>query len=533
MKTLLAFLLLTASALAQCGPGGCPPQGWYQPCPQPYQQQWQPQPSVGIGGNIGGFGLGIGAGFSAPRIQPRHTPGSAIRIGDSGGYFSGVIVSADGLILTAKHCLLSGEPVYPLINGKRVECRVLYEAPETEGPVVLKVQANGLPASRISENTPRVGDPAYCIGYPANQPQAVTISGRMQPAEWSYRIGMGVSPSTPDTPGAWRASVLNAPAQGGMSGGPLFNANGEVIGLLSATGPFASRYIGLAAIRVAMQAAAQPVELPDAPVPISGGPAPLWERTPDPQPVPILEPKPEPTPIQPPIASQPPITSAEIAAELAAQIKTEPIDYQKIGAAVAENQLIGQKEVVKEVSRLGSIVDKLSVAVKAINVVAPAVGLELPWWLGAAATTGPVGIGVGAAFWGIRAFLKWRGRGKTESPSTPAPMQVARPVQSVPEQVVRHVIEQVTPPAPQPVATSPVVPPVATPPAETVVRHQVVPNAFESTPPQLVPVAVASEELKRLHEAMAHVSKTTYGAAAVQDILSAAQQLKLKVPSLA
>jgi len=137
----------------------------------------------------------------------------------SGG--SGVIWGADGLIVTNAHVAHSSRNEVELWDGRRFEARIDgYDA--RRDLALLRVPAEGLPAAAAGDSSAlRPGELAIAIGSPLGFSGALTT---------------GVIHSLGPMPGmgrrSWvRATVRLAP---GNSGGPLANANGQVVGINTA-----------------------------------------------------------------------------------------------------------------------------------------------------------------------------------------------------------------------------------------------------------------------------------------------------------
>jgi serine protease Do len=180
--------------------------------------------------------VSIGQGFSAPPVLPdvphdESVQEALLRLAAEieGGYEapalgSGFIVSADGYIVTSFH-VVEGVPdrevVVRLHDGRELVARVAGTDRFTD-TALLKVEAAGLPQARL-------GDPAA-----------------LQPGEWVVAIGAPFGLERSVAAGIVSAVGRAIPAESrvrfiqsdvalnpGASGGPLFNLNGEVVGVNS------------------------------------------------------------------------------------------------------------------------------------------------------------------------------------------------------------------------------------------------------------------------------------------------------------
>jgi len=125
---------------------------------------------------------------------------------------SGVIWSADGLIVTNAHVLHSREPKVTLDDGRSFNA-VIEQVDRRRDLALLRVAASGLPAAAIGDSsTLRPGQVVTAVGNPLGVTGAVT-TGIIYAVEGSRWV---------------QADVRLAP---GNSGGLLANARGQVIGI--------------------------------------------------------------------------------------------------------------------------------------------------------------------------------------------------------------------------------------------------------------------------------------------------------------
>src|SRR6476620_8995951 len=140
------------------------------------------------------------------------------------GLGSGVIVSADGTILTNNHVIEGAEKItVELSNDKTFDAKVV----GTDKPsdlAVLKIEAHNMPYLNLGNSDQvRVGDIVLAIGNPLGIGQTVTagiISAK------GRRTGL--------SDGSYEDFLqTDAPINRGNSGGALVNLNGELIGINS------------------------------------------------------------------------------------------------------------------------------------------------------------------------------------------------------------------------------------------------------------------------------------------------------------
>ncbi|MBS1202158.1 MAG: hypothetical protein H6R22_667 [Chromatiaceae bacterium] len=154
--------------------------------------------------------------YAPPRPSSRETRETALG--------SGVILSADGLILTNRHVVKDADSIRVLLaDGRRLEVAVLGLDSETD-LAVLKARAAGLPAAPIGDpKALRVGDLTLAIGNPFGVGQTVT-QGIVSA---TGRAELGITPIE-------NFIQTDAAINPGNSGGALVNARGELVGINTA-----------------------------------------------------------------------------------------------------------------------------------------------------------------------------------------------------------------------------------------------------------------------------------------------------------
>ena len=142
--------------------------------------------------------------------------------GDGQSLGSGFIISADGYIMTNAHVVAAADEITVTLNDKReFKAKVIGSDKRTD-VAVIKIEATGLTKVSVGEPAKvRVGDWVLAIGSPFGFDNSVTAGivsakGRSLPQE-NY------------VPFIQTDVAINP----GNSGGPLYNLNGEVIGINS------------------------------------------------------------------------------------------------------------------------------------------------------------------------------------------------------------------------------------------------------------------------------------------------------------
>jgi len=152
---------------------------------------------------------------------------------------SGVVVSADGLIMTAAHVIQLADAIaVQFVDGYMVTARV--EAASTLADVALirldEVPADLSVAPMGDSDRVRVGEQVFVVGAPYGLGHTLTVghvSGRRQPRAGPYYI----------TPVEFLQT--DAAINEGNSGGPLFDMNGRIIGIVSHIQSRSGGYEGL------------------------------------------------------------------------------------------------------------------------------------------------------------------------------------------------------------------------------------------------------------------------------------------------
>lgn len=141
------------------------------------------------------------------------------------GFGSGVIVSADGTVLTNHHVVDGATKITVEMSDKKsFEAEIVGSDPPSD-LAVLKIKASDLPFLKLGDSdNVRVGDIVLAIGNPLGIGQTVT-SGIISAK--GRQTGLGDGSSFQDF------LQTDAPINQGNSGGALVSVNGELIGINS------------------------------------------------------------------------------------------------------------------------------------------------------------------------------------------------------------------------------------------------------------------------------------------------------------
>jgi S1-C subfamily serine protease len=143
------------------------------------------------------------------------------------GMGSGVLISADGKVLTAAHLVQTADEIVALFeNGDLVKARILSSDPSAD--VALLQLEKVPPGSEVAKlgdsDAAEVGDEVFVVGAPLGLGHTLTVG----------HISARHKPNTMYG-GMARAEFFQTDAaiNEGNSGGPMFNMQGEVIGIVS------------------------------------------------------------------------------------------------------------------------------------------------------------------------------------------------------------------------------------------------------------------------------------------------------------
>jgi putative serine protease PepD len=153
-----------------------------------------------------------------------------VRTSRGEGLGSGMVLTADGRILTNNHVVADAREVtVTLSDGRTVDATVVGTEPGSDLAVI---QAEGVhdltPATFADSASVRVGDQVIAIGSPLGLQNTVT-TGIVSALDREVNVPSETGSGTVN----YRAIQTDASINQGNSGGPLFNSAGEVIGINS------------------------------------------------------------------------------------------------------------------------------------------------------------------------------------------------------------------------------------------------------------------------------------------------------------
>lgn len=170
------------------------------------------------------FGGNFGINPFLPQDPSQQTPDKAESIAIS--YGSGVIMSADGYIMTNAHVVDGVTKItVRLYDGSVYEAKLVGSDPNTDVAVV-KIDAQNLPAATFADSSGAlIGDDIYVVGNPLGAELAFSLTcGHISSVNREIAIE--------DT--LMSLMQVDAAVNPGNSGGPMANSQGLIVGIINA-----------------------------------------------------------------------------------------------------------------------------------------------------------------------------------------------------------------------------------------------------------------------------------------------------------
>lgn len=170
------------------------------------------------------FGGNFGINPFLPQDPSQQTPDKAESIAIS--YGSGVIMSADGYIMTNAHVVDGVTKItVRLYDGSVYEAKLVGSDPNTDVAVV-KIDAQNLPAATFADSSGAlIGDDIYVVGNPLGAELAFSLTcGHISSVNREIAIE--------DT--LMSLMQVDAAVNPGNSGGPMTNSQGLIVGIINA-----------------------------------------------------------------------------------------------------------------------------------------------------------------------------------------------------------------------------------------------------------------------------------------------------------
>jgi serine protease Do len=169
---------------------------------------------------------------SVVTISTRGTTSLGRRSAQFTGSGSGFIVSADGLIVTNNHVVMDTQSLTVTLDGGRELPATIVKTDATHDLALIQVKSTGLtPVTLGDSSTIQVGQLAIAIGSPLGEFTESVTSGIVSGLDRSITVGDTTSTFSEDLSGLIQTDAAINP---GNSGGPLLDANGQVVGVVTA-----------------------------------------------------------------------------------------------------------------------------------------------------------------------------------------------------------------------------------------------------------------------------------------------------------
>ena len=170
--------------------------------------------------------------FGAEPQKPQPKPKRRFR---QQGLGSGVIISANGYVLTSNHVVAGADEItVRLADDREFDAKVIGNDPPTD-VALIKIEATGLPVAALGDSDKaEVGDWVLAVGAPLGLQKTVTAG--IISATGRANVGIADYEDFIQT---------DAAINPGNSGGPLVNLRGEVIGINTAIASRSGGYMGI------------------------------------------------------------------------------------------------------------------------------------------------------------------------------------------------------------------------------------------------------------------------------------------------
>jgi serine protease Do len=150
----------------------------------------------------------------------------------STGVGSGIVLTADGYILTNKHVVAGSRSLsVELANGEEYEAKVVTESPDQD-LALIKIEATGLKPAIIGDPASiEVGETVIAIGSPLGTFTETVTKGILSATGRTITVQDEATGRPETLTGLLQTDAAINP---GNSGGPLLDASGHVIGVNTA-----------------------------------------------------------------------------------------------------------------------------------------------------------------------------------------------------------------------------------------------------------------------------------------------------------
>jgi S1-C subfamily serine protease len=161
-----------------------------------------------------------------PSIVAIETKRAATPKGHGDGLGTGVIVNANGTIMTAFHVVEGAASIRVIFaDGTRARAEVAEADPDTDTAVLVPKRLPEVVVPAVLGGRVQVGDETYAVGHPLGYADSITAG-----------VVSGLDRSVKGDHGKTLRGLIqfDAAVNPGNSGGPLLNRGGQVIGIVTA-----------------------------------------------------------------------------------------------------------------------------------------------------------------------------------------------------------------------------------------------------------------------------------------------------------
>ncbi|MDR1663723.1 MAG: trypsin-like peptidase domain-containing protein [Clostridiales bacterium] len=244
-RTLAVFMAVTVAFSAAAGFGGATAANYFQKPAQPLLTAAETLNSGEVPALGGASVLPLSAASSGASRTAMSIPQISEKVADTvveivtervvtsnffrqyrtSGAGSGVIISSDGLIITCNHVIEGANKVTVVLkNGTEYEANLVGRDVRTD-LAIIKIQAEGLNAAAFADSSNiNVGELAVAIGNPLGELGGTVTEGIISALNRDIDIDGEMM----------NLMQTSAAVNPGNSGGGLFNAYGELIGVVNA-----------------------------------------------------------------------------------------------------------------------------------------------------------------------------------------------------------------------------------------------------------------------------------------------------------
>ncbi|MGO4343314.1 S1C family serine protease [Pedococcus sp. 2YAF34] len=144
---------------------------------------------------------------------------------DENGTGAGVVVSADGAVLTALHVVDGAATIRVVFaDGTEASARVAKQEASSDTAVLTASSLPRVVVPAVLGGAPQVGDEVFPLGHPLGLTQSLS-GGVVSAVDRSIRVGSGRTLEG--------LIQFDAAVNPGNSGGPLLNRDGQVVGIVT------------------------------------------------------------------------------------------------------------------------------------------------------------------------------------------------------------------------------------------------------------------------------------------------------------